>query len=547
MESQEGDNSLPSINLQESNAVMEITSEDNNEGGDLQVENIFENNGKRKHTSKAWNHFRRLMVDKTQYAECNYCKTHFKTPLSHGTTHLKKHYERTCKRKPRKMDIRQRWNTHIFNQEDSRHKLPKMVILNDYPLSMIEHIGFRRYSASLQPCFNIISRNTLKNDVLKIYNDEKTKFYKWLDKLKCRIAITTDMWTSNNTKKGFMVVSGYFIDDSWILQNCIKVCLILISQYMMHLEKKIMIFIYLFVGLYMFQLHIQLRCYLIYLLNLSWIGTLIMFSSTLYPTSNFYFTKICDIKLKLDEWVKSPNIMIQCMAEKMLAKYEKHSDACYIMMGVAVSLDPRYKMKLVEFYFPLIYGEMSQFKVDEIRQNCYDLLADYQSRATTSKENILNVGSSGIMGRIPSFCASSLVDPFESDTLEMFDQFVVSSSNPTTLVSITSELDMYLEESVLPRTQNFDILSWWKTNGVKYPNLQKMTRDILAIPVSIVASESVFSSSGRLVCPHRSRLHPTTLEALMCSRYWLWNDMKVKKINVMASEDKNGMSLVRWI
>jgi len=92
-------------------------------------------------------------------------------------------------------------------------------------------------------------------------------------------------------------------------------------------------------------------------------------------------------------------------------------------------------------------------------------------------------------------------------------------------MEIKSELDLYLEESLLPRTPSFDNLSWWKTNGLKFPTLQKMARDLLAIPVSTVASESAFSTSGRLISPHRSRLHPTTLEALMCARTWLWNEI----------------------
>ena len=33
-----------------------------------------------------------------------------------------------------------------------------------------------------------------------------------------RIAITSDMWTSNQ-KKCFMVVTTHFIDDSWALQS----------------------------------------------------------------------------------------------------------------------------------------------------------------------------------------------------------------------------------------------------------------------------------------------------------------------------------------
>ncbi|KAL0408308.1 UNVERIFIED_CONTAM: putative AC transposase [Sesamum radiatum] len=53
-----------------------------------------------------------------------------------------------------------------------------------------------------------------------------------------------------------------------------------------------------------------------------------------------------------------------------------------------------------------------------------------------------------------------------------------------------------------------------------------MARDILAIPISIVASKHAVSISGKLINPHRNRLHLTIVEALMCSRCWLWNKTK---------------------
>ena len=62
--------------------------------------------------------------------------------------------------------------------------------------------------------------------------------------------------------------------------------------------------------------------------------------------------------------------------------------------------------------------------------------------------------------------------------------------------NIKLELDHYLEDDLMPRTMDFDILAWWKSNGPKYPTLQRIARDILAIPVSTVASESSFSTSG---------------------------------------------------
>ena len=58
----------------------------------------------------------------------------------------------------------------------------------------------------------------------------------------------------------------------------------------------------------------------------------------------------------------------------------------------------------------------------------------------------------------------------------------------------------------------------WKSNGLKYPTLQRIARDILAIPAIIVVSESAFSTNGKLLSPHRSRLHPKTIEAMMCAQ-----------------------------
>jgi len=89
------------------------------------------------------------------------------------------------------------------------------------------------------------------------------------------------------------------------------------------------------------------------------------------------------------------------------------------------------------------------------------------------------------------------------------------------------ELDYYLEEPTLPDSdEEFDILVWWKANGLKYPILQMISRDFLAIPISTVASESSFSTGGQLLTPRRSRLHPDTLEALMCVQDWLWTNIE---------------------
>jgi hypothetical protein len=51
-----------------------------------------------------------------------------------------------------------------------------------------------------------------------------------------------------------------------------------------------------------------------------------------------------------------------------------------------------------------------------------------------------------------------------------------------------------------------------------------MARDILRISISVVASESTFSIGRRVVDQHRSSLKHDILEALVCTRDWLYGE-----------------------
>ncbi|CAN1144608.1 Putative AC9 transposase [Linum perenne] len=64
-------------------------------------------------------------------------------------------------------------------------------------------------------------------------------------------------------------------------------------------------------------------------------------------------------------------------------------------------------------------------------------------------------------------------------------------------------------------------------NGVKFPTLQAMGRDLLAIPVTSVASESSFSASGRILDPHRSKLGHDAVEAMLCMKSWVHDELRI--------------------
>ena len=85
-----------------------------------------------------------------------------------------------------------------------------MIILPHYPLSMVEHRGFRDFTTTIQPLFKYPCRNTMKKHILNIYGEERDKVMKLIENIDSRVAITTDMWTSSNQKKGFHVCYGTF-------------------------------------------------------------------------------------------------------------------------------------------------------------------------------------------------------------------------------------------------------------------------------------------------------------------------------------------------
>nr|XP_028944496.1 zinc finger BED domain-containing protein DAYSLEEPER-like [Malus domestica] len=111
---------------------------------------------------------------------------------------------------------------------------------------------------------------------------------------------------------------------------------------------------------------------------------------------------------------------------------------------------------------------------------------------------------------------------------KLFEEFDNIYQDGSTLVEKT-ELNLYLEEKRLDRKQELDILSWWKLEQFRYPVLSRMASDVLTIPISTVASESAFSISGRVLDQYRSSLLPETVQALLCTRDWLFGKEALAK------------------
>ena len=52
-----------------------------------------------------------------------------------------------------------------------------------------------------------------------MFENGKSSLKKLLEVNQGTVAVTTDMWTTSNQKKGNMVVTAHFVDDDWVLCN----------------------------------------------------------------------------------------------------------------------------------------------------------------------------------------------------------------------------------------------------------------------------------------------------------------------------------------
>lgn len=85
------------------------------------------------------------------------------------------------------------------------------------------------------------------------------------------------------------------------------------------------------------------------------------------------------------------------------------------------------------------------------------------------------------------------------------------------------------------RNMKLDVINFWKSNQFRYPELAAMACDVLAVPVSSVASEACFSVGGRVLDAFRSSLKPNTAEALVCTRDWLYGASGNIKLSIVLT------------
>ncbi|XP_075099895.1 zinc finger BED domain-containing protein RICESLEEPER 2-like [Nicotiana tabacum] len=262
-----------------------------------------------------------------------------------------------------------------------------------------------------------------------------------------------------------------------------------------------------------------------------WNSTYLMLKvATVYEKA---FTKYCDIDYGLmsctsncicengqpaspllsSDWdsvrqlMQNEDAFLREMTKNMKEKFDKYwgdPHKMNKMIFISCVLDPRHKFNTLSFALGAMFGEIIGLKIQEDVKTYMDTLFNVYA--------MKNGGS----GSCPSsLSSSSLLSKFMLD---------LKKHKKCGGVDSKMELDKYLGEDVEEDYKKFNILGWWKLNSLRFPTLTEMARDVLAIPISSVASESAFSTGGRILVPFRSSLTPRLVKALVCVQDWIRNE-----------------------
>jgi hypothetical protein len=226
-------------------------------------------------------------------------------------------------------------------------------------------------------------------------------------------------------------------------------------------------------------------------------------SGSSYLTSNTYMFEILGIGKSIVEMCNSEDAHLRSTAQAMKKKYDKYwgnYKSINMMLLIALVLDPRRKVKLADWMMRRFYNNADADSLKEMLESCLKSLYEEYCFGVMRPQGNVEAAQA----------FDSVSDPYG---LRVF--YLSDNSNTS-----NNELQTYLNED-LEQNMEINVLEWWKVNSGRYPILASIARDVLAIPVTTVASESAFSTGERVLDPYRSSLTPTTAEALICTQDWL--------------------------
>ncbi|XP_031260897.1 zinc finger BED domain-containing protein RICESLEEPER 2-like [Pistacia vera] len=110
-------------------------------------------------------------------------------------------------------------------------------------------------------------------------------------------------------------------------------------------------------------------------------------SGSKYPTSNRFLAELCKVKVLLDKHVEDENEFVRTIVRKMKGKFDKYWGDCNLLIAIVAVLDPMCKMRVLDYAFPKIYGNLEAWvHYTTVRDALYELYREYMANSQSSAD-----------------------------------------------------------------------------------------------------------------------------------------------------------------
>ncbi|KAL7607741.1 hypothetical protein Lser_V15G14400 [Lactuca serriola] len=264
-------------------------------------------------------------------------------------------------------------------------------------------------------------------------------------------------------------------------------------------------------------------------------------SASTKPLVHRLIREILDVNLHLKKWSTKVNFVhlipdMKDKYDKYWGDYAKMSDYVYF----AILLDPTMKSQLLLYTFKEMIGSKGEkLSKLEIELKAYEMLYEVERKIENFFKTYVEKYD---MSRSSQQQSSQQVVDCDDDN-DFFGNFLNSEGDNSD--ALENELIIYLKEPRVTYNKSFDILSWWKLNGLRFPIVARMTKDILGIQISTIASESAFSTSRRVLTDYHANLSNVIVEALLCTQDWVRKSRKpiIDNVDDILNDDEVAMEI----
>ncbi|CAA7015586.1 unnamed protein product [Microthlaspi erraticum] len=261
-----------------------------------------------------------------------------------------------------------------------------------------------------------------------------------------------------------------------------------------------------------------------------------------YSTASVYFHLLAELKSMLNEELKNgDNEYFLDKAKEIVERFDKYWNDTFLVLATASVLDPRFKMKFLEFYCSKKKDTDEGSKAETVLDYLRNLCAHYAASGIISPKTECRDATFDSL----SYTSEEEEEEEESDSDEeeesdsdeeeqrkdkeekkhdayegfgLFQEFLKFEGASREFDE--SELGSYLKEPVMEWNKDFKALEWWRVESRKYPILSRVARDVLSILISRATSYEAYVADQRECPEFVVTMKAKLVNAMMCSKQW---------------------------